>query len=268
MKLALSSYYKHANLHHQQIRLQSDKSLQNAIETVLSEWPQYGYRRVTIELHRRGILVNHKRVSRVMRENQLNVKPRARHSKHSYGVKQEPAYPNLAKGFNPTGPNQLWVGDITYIRLRSGFVYLAVLIDAWSRRVVGYSVSSTMETSLTLSALNAAVETRYPATGLIHHTDRGSQYISCVYQQRLAELGIKGSMSRPATPTDNAKAESFMKTLKYEEIYALEYETHRDVRIRLPHFIDEIYNKRRIHSALNYLTPIEFEEFHAQQGVN
>ena len=203
-----------------------------------------------------------------MREHPLNMRPKVHRNKRNVNSSQATLYPNLAKDLIPTAPDQLWVGDITYIKLRSGFVYLAVLIDAWSRRVVCYSVASTMEVSLTLNALNAAVIMRQPNAGLIHHTDRGSQYLSLVYQQRLDELSIRGSMSRPGTPTDNAKAESFMKTLKYEEIYALEYETQTDVRMRLPYFIDEIYNKRRIHSALNYLTPVEFEQHHAQLSVN
>jgi len=177
-------------------------------------------------------------------------------------------FPNLAGSFQPDGPDQLWVGDITYIRLRSGFVYLAVLIDAWSRRVVGYAVSRGMDVRLTLAALEAAVQDRNPAPGLIHHTYSGSQYIARQYQQRISELGMRGSMSRPGMPTDNPQAESFMKTLKHEEIYALDYETFNDIKYRLPRFIEEIYNRGRIHSALGYIPPVEFEQKFASDKVN
>jgi putative transposase len=165
----------------------------------------------------------------------------------------------LALGFRPSGPNQLWVADITYIRLRSGFVYLAVLLDAWSRRVVGYAVGNTLVVRLTLDALNAAVESRNPEPGLIHHSDRGAQYAAKAYRDRLDALGIRGSMSRKGNPYDNALAESFMKTLKHEEVLAFNYDTIDDVRTRLPKFIDAIYNARRLHSALSYLPPEEFE---------
>jgi putative transposase len=267
MNISPSTYYKKTDKGQQTLRSQSDTALLKSIEKVLSDWPCYGYRRVTAEMRRRGIFVNHKRVARIMREQQLTVKPRRQ--KHTARLEANGApYPNLAKGFIPDGPNQLWVGDLTYIRLLCGFVYLAVLIDAWSRRMVGYAVSQSMDVRLTLGTLNAAVHDRNPGAELIHHSDRGSQYLAKVYQARLMDLGMRGSMSRPGTPTDNPEAESFMKTLKYEEIYALNYETLNDIKHRLPRFLFEVYNRRRIHSALNYLTPEEFELQSASKAVN
>lgn len=174
-------------------------------------------------------------------------------------------FPNLARDFVPSGPDQLWVADITYIRLRTAFVFLAVILDAWSRRVVGYSVGKFLDIRLTLSALEAAVRSRNPHPGLIHHSDRGSQYAALAYREKLRELGILGSMSRKGNPYDNAFAESFMKTLKHEEILAYEYETMNDVIGRLPRFIEEIYNRRRLHSSIGYLTPEEYELEHARQ---
>lgn len=267
MKIPVSTYYKKPNTEKAVLNRQSDAALLRSIEQVLSEWPSYGYRRVTAELRRRGIVVNHKRIARLMRENKLSIK-RARPRSRTPTADCEQPCPNLAKSLYPTGPDQLWVGDITYIRLRSGFVYLAVLIDAWSRRVVGYAVSGGMDVRLTMAALDAAVKQRQPAPGLVHHSDRGSQYLAKAYQTALRENGIRGSMSRPGTPTDNPQAESFMKTLKHEEIYALDYETLNDVKYRLPRFIDEIYNRRRIHSALDYVPPVEFEEKYAADTVS
>jgi putative transposase len=241
------------------LKRESDAALRSAIENVVAEWSAYGYRRVTHELRRRGIVANHKRVARIMREEALTPRRMRRFLATTDSNHAEPIYPNLALGFRPSGPNQLWVADITYIRLRSGFVYLAVLLDAWSRRVVGYAVGNTLVVRLTLAALNAAVEDRNPQPGLIHHSDRGAQYAAKPYRDRLGELAIRGSMSRKANPYDNALAESFMKTLKHEEVLAFNYDTIDDVKRRLPRFIDEIYNARRLHSALSYMPPDEFE---------
>jgi putative transposase len=230
-----------------------------AVEAVCLDWPAYGYRRVTHELRRRGWHVNHKRVSRMMREEALTVRQVKRFLATTDSDHDEPIFPNLAREFQPSGPNQLWVADITYIRLRSEFVFLAVILDAWSRKVVGYAVSKLLDTRLPLAALEAALAARSPKPGLIHHSDRGCQYASRQYRERLATAGVRGSMSRRANPYDNAQAESFMKTLKHEEVLACNYETMQDVVDRIPRFMEEIYNRRRLHSALGYLPPEEFE---------
>lgn len=193
-----------------------DERLAQMICAIQDELPGYGYRRVTEELARRGQVVNHKRVARVMKAHGLGISPRRRFVRTTDSAHDQPIFPNLYRNVIPTVPNTVWVGDLTYIRLSVGFCYLAVILDACSRKVVGYALSRRMDTQLTLAALTAAVRSRQPAAGCIHHTDRGSQYASEPYRQALADYGLRGSMSAPANPYDNAQAASFMKTPKAE----------------------------------------------------
>jgi putative transposase len=237
----------------------ADMDLRDAIQRIALEWPAYGRRRITQELRRRGWTVNAKRVHRLMREdNLLCVRKRkfvvTTDSNHGRRV-----YPNLARDMVLTGVDQLWVADITYIRLLDEFVFLAVILDAHSRRVIGWALGRTMEDDLTLDALRMALSQRQVEPGLVHHSDRGSQYASNDYTDLLKENGIEISMSRKANPWDNAACESFMKTLKYEEVHRNEYRDLAEARGEVGNFLEKIYNQKRLHSALGYLPPAEFE---------
>jgi putative transposase len=265
MNLSRSTFYKGCKSEPRQIREEQRALLRAETEEVLTEWPFYEYRRVTRELRRRGIVANHKRVARIMREEALTPHRVRRFITTTDSKHGDLVYPNLAGDILPTGPNQLWVADLTYIRLQKEFVFLAVLLDAWSRKVVGYALFRYLDARLTLAALEAAVVSRCPAPGLIHHSDRGTQYAAKQYRERLEALGMNGSMGRTGNPYDNAKVESFFKTLKQEEVYAFEYETMQDVLERLPTFLEETYNRRRLHSSLGYVPPDEFELVYAKK---
>jgi putative transposase len=237
----------------------ADMDLRDAIQRVALEWPSYGRPRITKELRRRGWTVNPKRVYRLMREdNLLCVRKRkfvvTTDSNHTRKV-----YPNLACQMVLTGVDQLWVADITYIRLQHEFVYLAVILDVYSRRVIGWALDRTLEDELTLAALRMALARRTVQPGLVHHSDRGSQYASNDYTDLLKAYGIEISMSRKANPWDNAACESFMKTLKYEEVLRNEYRDLNEALISIPDFLEKVYNERRLHSAIGYVPPAEFE---------
>jgi len=236
-----------------------DMDLRDAMQKIALEWPSYGRPRMTRELRRRGWKVGETRVRRLMREdNLLCVRKRkfilTTDSNHTRRI-----YPNLARNLVLTCTDQLWIADITYIRLREEFVFLAVILDAYSRRVIGWALDRTLEDELTLAALRMALARRIVEPGLVHHSDRGSQYASRDYTDLLKQHGITISMSRKGNPWDNAACESFMKTLKYEEVHRNEYRNLAEARAAIGEFLEKVYNHQRLHSALGYLPPAEFE---------
>lgn len=236
-----------------------DLDLRDAIQRIALEFPCYGRPRITAELKRQGWEVNHKRVGRIMREDNLLCLRRKKFvvttdSNHNFRV-----YPNLAGTMELTGIDQLWIADITYIRLETEFVYLAVVLDAFSRRVIGWALDRSLEDDLAIAALKMAFRRRTPSEGLTHHSDRGVQYASNDYTGLLKDHGVRISMSRSGNPYDNATCESFMKTFKYEEVYRQDYRDLTEAHASIDQFIEKIYNGKRLHSALGYRPPIEFE---------
>lgn len=257
--LSMSSYYYDPKVSRAE-REEQDADLRDKIEQVRVTHPRAGYRPLIHYLERQGVKVGERRLRRVLSKFELQIKPRKRFvvttdSKHGHFT-----YPNLLEEMTVTGPNQVWASDITYVRIENGFVYLAVILDLFSRKVIGWQISKRIDGQLTLDALNMAIRRRQPKSGVIHHSDRGVQYLCESYVSRLKEDGFYISCSRKGNPYDNAWLESFMKTLKDNEIYMWSYQTFLDVIERLPYFIEEVYNKMRVHSALGYVTPEEFEQ--------
>jgi putative transposase len=239
--------------------LATDMDLRDAIQRMALQWPSYGRPRITAELRRQGWRVNPKRVYRILREDNLLCVRRRKFVLTTDSNHDRKIYPNLAGQMVLTSVDQLWRADITYIRLQDEFVYLAVILDAYSRRVIGCALDRTLEDDLALAALQMAIARRVVQPGLVHHSDRGSQYASNDYTDLLKEHGIEISMSRKANPWDNAACESFMKTLKYEEVHRNEYRNLAEARTSVHEFLEKVYNRKRLHSALGYRPPVEFE---------
>lgn len=240
-------------------------TIRTAMHEIVTETPWYGYRPMTKALRRMlGIEINEKRVRRLMRLDGLiasrKTVRRWLSAKHGFA-----RYPNIAAALTPTAINQLWVADLTYVRLQSTFVFVAVILDAFSRRCIGWSLMTHLRAELVIDALKMALRRRQPAPGLVHHSDQGVQYACGEYVALLKDNGVRPSMSRAGTPYDNAKCERFIKTLKYEEVYVKEYESVSDARRSIGHFIEIVYNQKRLHSALGYVPPAEFEAAQIEQ---
>jgi len=252
-----AGFYRHWKQH--EPRAEQTELRAKMHEIVLAHRRNYGYRRVTEELKQQGWAVNHKRIARLMAEDNLLCLRRRQFVATTDSGHDLRVYLNLAGRMELTGIGQLWVADITYIRLAEQWVYLAVVLDAFSRRVIGWSLDERLDARLAVAALRQAIDLRQPAPGLVHHSDRGVQYASNAYVDLLVEQGIQPSMSRAGNPYDNAKCESFMKTLKQEEIHTRQYRDRSDLETHIGDFIERYYNRRRLHSALGYRTPDQFE---------
>jgi putative transposase len=255
-RVSRAGYYRYFDEHSPR---QAETELRDRIQRVALESRNYGYRRVAAELRLNGIIVNHKRVLRVMREDNLLSLRKRKFVVTTDSGHGRPVYPNLTTGLTLTAPNQVWVADITYIRLLEEFVFLAVVLDAFSRRVLGWELGESLQTRLAIRAMNRALADRQVPAGIIHHSDQGVQYAAADYVDRLQELGFQISMSRKGAPWENGRAESFIKTLKAEEVSLRRYHDIKHARRRIGHFLEDIYNQRRLHSALGYLAPIAFE---------
>jgi len=262
-QVSRAGYYRHFDEHAPR---QAETELRDRIQRVALKNRFYGYRRVMAELYLQGIQVNHKRVLRVMREDNLLSLRRRKFVVTTDSSHGRLVYPNLIAGLVLTAPNQVWVADITYIRLLEEFIFLAVILDAFSRRVLGWELGESLQTTLALRAFDRALADRRAPANIIHHSDQGIQYASADYVDRLQELGFQISMSRKGSPWENGRAESFIKTLKAEEVSLKRYRDIGQARRSIGHFLEDVYNQRRLHSALGYLSPAAFEaQFAAQR---
>lgn len=251
-----ATLYRHR---HAASRSSQDMALRERIQQIAVEMPSYGYRRITMTLRREQFIVNHKRVLRVMREDNLRWLRKRQFVRTTDSDHELLVYPNLVPTLELTGLNQLWIADSTYVRLRAEFIYLAVVLDAFSRRCIGWQLGRSLQAELAVAALRMALATRQVGPELVHHSERGVQYAAQAATDVLHAYGIRISMSRRGNPYDNARAESFMKTLKYEEVHVNEYETPEEAQSCIGHFLDVVYNQKRLHSALGYCPPAEFE---------
>jgi putative transposase len=255
-QVSRAGYYRYFDEHAPR---QAETELRDRIQRVALENRFYGYRRVTAELRLQGFIVNRKRVLRVMRDDNLLSLRKRKFVVTTDSTHGRLAYPNLITDVSLTAPNQVWVADITYVRLREEFIFLAMVLDAFSRRVLGWELGESLQTRLALAALNRALAERSVCAGIIHHSDQGVQYASPEYLDRLQALDFQVSMSRKGSPWENGRAESFMKTLKAEEVSLKQYRDIEQARRSIGHFIEDVYNQHRLHSALGYLSPAQFE---------